>query len=166
MKASELAAGNPLRAMRHSECQLSPDDAEKYLREESWGVLSVHGDSGFPYGVPMNYIWDQGTILLHATAENSHRLDALKRDSKVCFTVVPEHRLDRDRWTTEYASVIVFGTAEILREPEDKLAAMCAFMQTLSPHRLDEAFLACPPAAAKMVMIRIHPVMITGKRNT
>lgn len=166
MESSELMTKGLPRDMRRIDCQLSPEETERYLQEENWGVLSVHGDSGFPYGVPMNYIWDQGTILLHATSESSHRLDALQRDSRVCFTVVPEYHLDRDRWTTDYASVIVFGRAEILSAPEDKFAAMRAFMQALAPHRLDEAFLACPPAAAKMVMIRIHPVMITGKRNT
>lgn len=166
MESSNLPNGERLRAMRRSDCQLSPEETERYLREQNWGILSVHGDGGFPYGVPMNYIWDQGTVLLHATSENSHRLDALQKDDKVCFTVVPEHHLDRDRWTTDYASVIVFGRAEILRTPEDKLAAMRAFMQALAPHRLDEAFLSCPPATAKMVMIRILPVMITGKRNT
>ena len=166
MESSDLITNGLPRSMRHSECQLSPEETAQYLREENWGVLSVHGDGGFPYGVPMNYIWDQGTILLHAASENSHRLDALQRDSRVCFTVVPEHHLDRDRWTTEYTSVIVFGTAEILCEPEDKLAAMRAFTQTLAPHRLDEAFLACNPATAKLIMIRIRPVMITGKRNT
>ena len=30
----------------------------------------------------------------------------------------------------------------------------------------EEAFRSCPPEKAKMVMIRIHPIMITGKQNT
>ena len=166
MEVSAFASGKAPREMRRREYLLSPEDTEQYLREENWGVLAVHGDNGFPYGVPMNYVWDQGSILLHAASENSHRFDALSRDSKVCFTVVPEHRLDRENWSTSYTSILVFGTAEIITAPEKKLAAMQAFMNMLAPGKREEAFRSCPPEKAKMVMIRIHPIMITGKQNT
>lgn len=151
--------------MRRSDCLLSPEETERCLREENWGVLSVHGDDGFPYGVPMNYVWDRGTVLLHATSESSHRLDALVRDDKVCFTVVPEHTLDRENWTTVYKSVIVFGKAEILRTPEELRAAMQTFMDRLSPRKREEALRVCVPETAKMVMIRIVPLSVTGKHS-
>lgn len=153
------------RTMRHSECLLSQETAERILREENWGVLSLHGDNGFPYGVPINYVWDNGTILMHATSENSHKLDAIKKDNKVCFTVVPEHTLDRENWTTIYKSVIVFGTAEIIDAPEEKFTAMQAFMNALAPNKLKEAMNSCNPRTAKLVMIRICPAVITGKQN-
>ena len=67
-----------MRKMRREECLMTVEETEKYLTEETWGVLSVHGDDGFPYGVPMNYAWSDGAILLHCTSGTSHRLDALE----------------------------------------------------------------------------------------
>ena len=66
------------RNMKHDRCRISVEETGNYLREENWGVLSLHGDDGFPYGVPMNYVWDNGSILLHCASGNSHRLDSLK----------------------------------------------------------------------------------------
>lgn len=114
--------------MKHDRCRISEEETEKYLREENWGVLSLHGDDGFPYGVPMNYVWDNGSILLHCASENSHRLDSLMRSRKVCFTVVPEHKLDWENWSTVYTSVILFGTAELITDPEEKQSAMYTFI--------------------------------------
>lgn len=160
METSEVT-----RKMRRSECLLSAEETLRYLCEENWGVLSVHGENGFPYGVPMNYVWDNGTVLLHATSGNSHRLDSIRKDPKVCFTVVPEHRLDRKNWTTEYVSVIIFGTAEIISDPGEMFGAMKTFMGSLAPDMTAEAFRSCDPGKAKMVMIRVHPSAVTGKQN-
>jgi len=154
------------REMHHGECLMTPEDTERCLSEETWGVLSVCGDDGYPYGVPMNYVWDEGTVLLHGTSESSHRLDALRRSEKVCFTVVPEHTLDREQWSTVYTSVIVFGKAEIIEAPAERRIAMRAFMQGLSPSKTGEALQICDPETANLVMIRIRPVRITGKKST
>ena len=124
---------NIMRRMHRLNQTLSPKDIDMYLKEENWGVLSVHGDNGFPYGVPMNYVWSDGTIILHATANESHRLDALRRDNKVCFTVVPEHVLDGDHWSEKYVSIVIFGTAEIISQPQERLEAMRTFMGLLAP---------------------------------
>lgn len=153
------------RSMKRGEYSLSREAAVACLRKETWGVLSVHGDGGFPYGVPMNYVWDGGTLLLHCSSENSHRLDSLHRDSKVCFTVVPEHELDREHWTTAYTSIILFGTAEILTKPEEKASAIETFLKALAPEKTEEAVLACDPKMPGLIMIRIHPVHITGKQG-
>ena len=153
------------RSMKHDECRLSDEAAVKYLREETWGVLSVHGDDGYPYGVPMNYAWDNGSILLHCASENSHRLDSLKRDGKVCFTVVPQHALDREHWSTVYTSVILFGTAQIITDPEEKAFAMEAFLKTLAPEKAEEAVRACDPRIPELIMLRIRPSRVTGKQS-
>ena len=154
------------REMLREDCRMSAEEAKDYLKKENWGVLSLCGDDGFPYGVPMNYVWDEGTILLHCTAKKSHRLDALRKDAKVCFTVVPEHRLDPENRTCLYASVIVFGMAEILTEKEEKIAAMKAFMRALAPQSIAPAFSACDPGSDSLAMIRIRPVYMTGKKNS
>ena len=153
------------RKIQGEECMLSAEESRELLRNENWGVLSVCGDDDFPYGVPMNYVWDEGAILLHCASKKSHRLDALKKDAKVCFTVVPEHRLDPENWTTVYKSVILFGVVEILSEKEEKIAAMKTFMSALAPEETAEAFAVCDPGSEGLLMLRIRPVYMTGKKS-
>lgn len=153
------------RDMTRGECRMTDEEAERALKAETWGVLSLHGDGGFPYGVPMNYAWVNGCVLLHCDAENSHRLDSLRCSEKVCFTVVPKHELDRERWSASYVSVIVFGVAEVITDPAEKREAMRAFMNALAPEKTREALAACDPGAPELAMLRVRPVHITGKRG-
>ena len=60
----------------------------KILNSEKRGVLSVQGDNGYPYGMPMNHFYNEedGKIYFHCGAFG-HRLDALKKHDKVSFCV-------------------------------------------------------------------------------
>ncbi len=46
--------------MRRSEKATDIAKAEELLRSKDFGVLSVCGDDGYPYGVPINYVYDEG----------------------------------------------------------------------------------------------------------
>ena len=58
------------------------------LERETRGVLSVAGDEGYPYGMPMNHFYDpeDGNIWFHC-GKKGHRLDSLKKERKVSFCV-------------------------------------------------------------------------------
>ena len=57
------------RPMRRFKQQLTDDECLSILRREPRGVLSLCGDDGYPYGVPMNYVYDEGC--LSTKAKNS-----------------------------------------------------------------------------------------------
>lgn len=42
--------------MRRKDREMDLDSAEKALIKGSFGVLSVLGTDGFPYGIPVNYV--------------------------------------------------------------------------------------------------------------
>ena len=62
---------------------------KSYLHEARRGVLAVSGDDGYRYAVPINYLYDEDAqeIIFHGS-KVGHKVDALKRSDKVCFTVV------------------------------------------------------------------------------
>lgn len=155
-----------IRSLRRKSAAMSAQEAEACLKSETWGVLSLFGDDGYPYGVPVNYVWHDGAVLIHSASCPGNKLDGLRRNGKVCFTVVPEHRLDPERWSTDYRSVIVFGHAEILDDPDEKRRLMRSFTGILAPAVREKALAACDPGAGGLAMIRIVPVLITGKKNT
>lgn len=82
------------RPMRRKDRQLSAADARAILAKGTHGVLSVVGDGGWPYAVPMNYTVMGTQIYLHC-ARAGYKLDAIARDDRVCFTVVTQAQVDR-----------------------------------------------------------------------
>ena len=67
--------------------KLPKDETVAILSSGTYGVLSVIGDNGYPYGVPVNYVYRDGHIYLHA-ALSGHKVDAMRKNDKVSFTIV------------------------------------------------------------------------------
>ena len=95
--------------------QLSMEECVGILKSEKRGVLSVHGDNGYPYGMPMNHFYNEedGKIYFHC-GRMGHRLDALKKNDKVSFCVCDEGYRNPGEWALHIRSVIVFGRIEIV----------------------------------------------------
>lgn len=124
------------RNMRRKDRLVSQERAEEVLNSGTNGILSVTGDDGWPYGVPMNYVYTDGKIYLHC-AHTGHKVDAIKNDSRVCFTVVGADNIVPERCTTMYVSAICFGYASIVEDPEAKHKALVALAEKFSPNHMD-----------------------------
>ena len=111
------------REMRRSRQQLSAGECERILREGSYGVLAVSGDSGYPYAVPLSYAYEDGKLYFHG-ARSGHRLDAVLRDQKTSFCVVGKDDVLPEKYTTRYVSVIAFGKAEVIENETEKRHAL------------------------------------------
>ena len=95
--------------------QLSSADCIAVLQSETRGVLSVLGDEGYPYGMPMNHWYNEedGHIYFHC-GKTGHRLDALKNWDKASFCVYDKGYRKNGDWALNVKSVIVFGRIEII----------------------------------------------------
>ncbi|MCC8060162.1 MAG: pyridoxamine 5'-phosphate oxidase family protein [Clostridiales bacterium] len=107
------------RKMRRSKQELSQEECQSILKEEKRGVLSVHGDDGYPYGVPMNFFYDpeDGMLYFHG-AKEGHKIDAIKSDDKVCFTTWSQGSRDADGWSWYVDSVIAMGRAKLIQDAQ------------------------------------------------
>lgn len=103
------------RELTRKKKQISMQECMEVLKTETRGVLSVLGDEGYPYGMPMNHFYNEedGKIYFHC-GKVGHRLDALKKHNKVSFCVYDRgYKKDGD-WALIVRSVIVFGKIEII----------------------------------------------------
>lgn len=107
----------PFREMRRFRQQLSIQECETILARGTSGVLAVAGDGGWPYAVPLSYVYEEGKLLFHC-ARAGHKLDALRSEPRASFCVVDQDQVLPERYTTAYRSVIAFGQVHILEEPE------------------------------------------------
>lgn len=110
------------REMRRNKQALSQEECTEILWKGTSGVLSLSGDDGYPYGVPISYAYDGEKLYFHC-ARAGHKLDAIRRNGKASFCVIAQDQVIPETYTTHYRSVIVFGTVRILEE-EEQYAAM------------------------------------------
>ena len=103
------------RPMHRQDRQLPQEEAWALLTQGTYGVLSVVGDEGWPYAVPMHYTVMDGQIYLHC-AKTGYKLDAIARDDRVCFTVTLREELVQDHATSLYESVVVLGRAALVTD--------------------------------------------------
>ena len=63
------------RKMRRFKQQLPEAECREVLREQKRGVLSMLGDDGYPYGIPMNhwYCEEEGVLYFHSAKEGHRR---------------------------------------------------------------------------------------------
>ena len=92
------------------------------LDTEKRGVLSVLGDDGYPYGVPMNYWYNKenGYLYFHS-GKKGHKVDALAANNKVSFCVYDSGYKNEGEWALNISSVIVFGRVHIVEDHEDAM---------------------------------------------
>lgn len=107
------------REMQRIKQKLTPEECAGILRTELRGVLSVLGDGGYPYGVPMNHYYREkdGKIYFHS-GRTGHKVDAIGNCAKASFCVYDGGFRREGEWALNIRSVVVFGKIEIVEDRE------------------------------------------------
>lgn len=103
-------------------------ETEKLLENNRRGVLAVNGDDGYPYAIPINYLYDKEAqkIYFHGSMVG-HKVDALKASDKICFTVYGNETIKDEAWAPYMQSVVVFGRCHLLEKGEASLSILKRF---------------------------------------
>ena len=112
------------RAVRKKRNEISADAAKSLLQKERRGVLAVNGEDGYPYAVPVNYLYDEesGKIYFHGSM-TGYKAEALERSDKICFTVYGNVQVKDEAWAPYVQSAVVFGRC---RRIDDRAAVLRA----------------------------------------
>ena len=108
------------RKMRRLGQELSKEECEYILTHEPRGVLALIGDEEYPYALPMSYVYADGKIYFHG-AKEGHKIDAVKKHSKVSFCIMDKGIKAEDSWWYTFKSVIVFGKIKTLTDRDEKI---------------------------------------------
>lgn len=104
------------RPLRKKSNAIDDAAARELLARERRGVLAVAGDDGYPYAVPVNYFYDAeaGKNYLHGS-KRGHKVDAIGRNDKVCFTVFGNEHVDQaEPWAPYMQSAVVLGRCKLI----------------------------------------------------
>lgn len=151
------------REMRRKKQMLSGEECGEILARGTAGVLSLLGDEGYPYGVPMSYVYDGEKLYFHC-AKNGHKLDAAAKNPKSSFCVIDQDLVVPEEYTTYFRSVIVFGEIRVLEEEEEKMAAIRKLAVKYAPEDSEENWTkVIAKEWAPLCMLEMTAEYITGK---
>ncbi len=150
--------------MRLKSQQLSEEETIALLDAGEYGVLSTIGANGYPYGVPINYIYDDGKIYIHSAVEG-HKLRNFEHDSHVSFCVVAEAELLQEDVNTMFKSVIAFGKIKELTAMEDKQRVFELMIRKLCPDYIPSGLEYVEENKHLARVYEIEIEHITGKRG-
>ncbi len=120
------------REMRRKNQILTDEENRQILEQGTSGVLALFGDEGYPYALPISYVYEDGRIFFHS-AVTGHKIDAVKNCPKASFCVIAQDQVMPEEYTTYYKSVIAFGVVRIIEEEGEKRHAIERFARKYHP---------------------------------
>ena len=148
--------------MRRHRQQLSREECVSILDLCTSGVLALTGDGGYPYAVPLSYVYSDGAIYFHSAVQG-HKVDAIRRDSRCSFCVIEQDDIKPAEFTTYFRSVIAFGHIQMLETAEEKVQALRLLGRRYSPgdepglqHEIDKSL-------DHVLLLRLDIEHLTGK---
>ena len=136
---------------------IGESEVQELLERNWWGVLATLGD-GHPYAVPVVYGYDGKHFYI--ASRDGQKVENIEARPGVCLNIV-EVSKPGDHWT----SVLVIGSAKMVKDPKGHLAAIQALRRQagITARNVDPKDLARMAAAR---VIRVIPNEITGRVRT
>ena len=151
------------RPMRRHKQQISREECIRILKEEPRGVLSMIGDDGYPYGIPLNhwYCEEDGKLYFHG-AKTGHKIDAISRCDKVSYCVYDRGWRKEGDWALNINSVVVFGRIRLVTDMEKAREITTSLCHKFTD---DEDYIQkeIQSALARVQCLELTPDHMTGK---
>ncbi len=150
------------REMRRANQLLPMEISEEVMRRGTAGVLAIEGENGYPYAVPLSYVYGNGKIYFHS-ATSGYKFDLIQAHDKVSFCVIDQDQIVPEELTTYFRSVIVFGRAKVIRDEQEKRKALELLAEKFSPGYEDKSRLSIERNWNNVCIVGIEIDHMTGK---
>lgn len=148
--------------MRRNRQLLPEEESIAILENGTSGVLALSGDNGYPYAVPISYVYNDGKLYFHS-ALNGHKIDAIRRNELASFCVIAQDIVVPAEFTTRFRSVIAFGRIRIIDEPVEKRRTAELLAAKYDPDNLGNLDREMEKGFDRMCMIELEIEHLTGK---
>ncbi len=166
--------------MRRKDREMSIDFAYDVIDKSQFGTFATTDKDGNPYCIPVSAVRKDDTIYFHC-AKIGTKIDNIKNNSNVCMSFVGDihvpvefntnshsegsGRVSDTRFTTEYESAVVFGTASEVEDDDEKLLALRLISLKYTPDDMPyfDAYVSSSIKITNVVKVTIEH--ITGKRK-
>ena len=150
------------RNMRRKRQQLSESESIGILQKATSGTLALLGDNGYPYAVPISYVYHEGKLYFHS-ALSGHKVDAIRQCDKASFCVIEQDDVQPKKYTTFFRSVIAFGRIHVIEDEAEKLSTARMLGNRYNPNDDESLKKEIESGLSRMLMIRFDIEHLTGK---
>ena len=138
---------------------MSAEWAFEVLDKAPYTTVSMVDEEGLPYGLPLSLVrTDEKTLYFHGALEGK-KLDILRHNPRVCLSAVtkckPTVGPKDGSFTLEFKSAIAFGTAEIVEDDTEKIAALRAICERFLPKHMDAFDASIARSLGRTAVVRI-----------
>lgn len=148
--------------MRRKRQQLTEMESISILGKATSGTLALLGDGGYPYAVPISYVYHDGKLYFHS-AVTGHKVDAIRNCDKASFCVIDQDDVHGEQYTTYFRSVIAFGRIRIIEDENEKLAAAQLLGNRYNPNQDEALQKEMDKGLHRMLMLCLEIEHLTGK---
>ena len=132
---------------------LSESEARDLIADGRIGRLGCV-DNGEPYVVPINYVFEDGSIYSHSLP--GRKIDVLRAHPRACLQV------DEIENELKWRSVIAYGNFEEIRVPSDRRSILSKLLSRFPLLTPVESQMAQDASAPDSIVFRIRIDRITG----
>ena len=152
------------RKMRRFKQKLSNEECKRILHNQARGVLSLIGDDGYPYGIPIDYYYDEdeNAFYFHG-AKEGHKIDSIKRCDKASFTVINLGEKTEGEWWYRPSSVISFGRISFV-DDQDECRKICYKLCKRFDGTEEEIEEELNRSVSRVLCLKLTVEHMTGKR--
>ena len=122
------------RKVRKIKNELDEKTTKEVLKKAPRGVLALNGDDGYPYGLPLNYVYDEdnNALYFHGT-KTGYKIDCIEKSPKASFTALLEEGVSDDGWSKNVSSVVAYGLLEEIEDSDFARDALVKLAQKYYP---------------------------------
>ena len=136
--------------------RMSEEESRSLLRSGRLARLGCVAE-GFPYVVPVNYVFDGESFVSHSLP--GLKIDAMRAFPRVCLQV------DEVRDQTRWKSVLAFGTFEELNDEGERERALGLLLSLFPQLTPVESLIVADAGAPAPVVYRVRVGRVTGIRE-
>jgi uncharacterized protein len=143
---------------------ISKTENEAVIRKCQTCNIAMVDPEGKPYVIPMNFGFDGEFVYFHGSATGK-KADVLKKNQAVCISFSTDHELRYVNeevacsWSMRYRSVLVYGMAEIIEDPEEKINILNVIMA----HYTDRPFEYNAPSIKEVMVFKVRIEQMDGR---
>lgn len=149
--------------MRRSKQLLSMEETIEILKKNTHGTLAIQGLDGYPYSLPISYVYANDKIYFHC-ASDGYKTDCLKQNNKVSFSVVDQDLIVPEKFTTYFKSAIAFGTIRFVESNEEKIDILKALSVKYTDESMESTMKEINQFIKVVCILEMNIDSLTGKQ--
>ena len=150
-----------MKEMRRKDRGIDQAETKNLLETCEYGIFSTTDGNNQPYGVPVNYVYQNDAIYFHC-AKSGHKLGNIKDNPTVSLCVVGKTKVLSSEFATQYEIAIAFGIASEIQGTE-RNGAFAAILDKYSPKFITQGRRYVEKNDKATTVIKIDINHMTGK---